>query len=134
VADTETTDAERREMLRAGEDAKAYTALLDADPEMHRHIEQSTEDVAMEVEAGRMRAHLTHGDRSVESVNDPHRLLAITLEEVGEVAKALNEGALGNTSILETIARTRAELIDVLVCATAWVATIDAAEREGADW
>jgi NTP pyrophosphatase (non-canonical NTP hydrolase) len=49
------------------------------------------------------------------------RALAVLLEEVGEVARALLEG--------EPVADLRAELIQVAAVAVAWVEGIDAAPR-----
>lgn len=81
------------------------------------HINLSTESVAEEVRAGRIRAHAKHGANSTEGIaaNDP-RWLSILVEEVGEASHELTYDATGSL---------RAELIDVITVATAWVAALD---------
>lgn len=65
---------------------------------------------------------MKHGANGIERIpaDDP-RWLAILTEEVGEVARALCQDHRENTDL-------RAELIDVLSVAGAWVAAIDAAK------
>jgi NTP pyrophosphatase (non-canonical NTP hydrolase) len=70
-----------------------------------------------EVIAARKKAHAKHAENSIESV-DPASLqwVAILGEEFGEVCRALTYD--GSTDL-------RAELIDVLAVASAWVDAID---------
>ena len=76
-----------------------------------------------EVSASRQAAHAKHGDNSIESLTWNNTDWPIILmEEVGEVAHALTYDASKPWSSL------RAELIDVLAVASAW---IDALDREG---
>jgi len=76
-----------------------------------------------EVREGRFKAHLKHGQNSIEAVRgrDP-RWLSILVEEVGEVAHALTYDAQHEESVEESV---RAELIDVLCVASAWVDALD---------
>lgn len=78
--------------------------------------------VYQEVERARLKAHEKHGENSIEvEPADSPRWLAILVEEIGEVANALTyDGPQDNL---------RAELVDVLAVASAWVASIDR-ERE----
>lgn len=62
----------------------------------------------------RAAAHAKHGENSIEAIpSDDPRWLPILVEEVGEVAHALTYDA--------TDANLRAELIDVLSVASAWL-------------
>jgi NTP pyrophosphatase (non-canonical NTP hydrolase) len=76
-------------------------------------------DVFLEVLHARAAAHAKHGENSIEAINpaDP-RWLPIFIEEVGEVAEEL-------TYDKRRPGRLRAELIDVLAVAHAWVDAID---------
>lgn len=82
-------------------------------------INLSTESIAEEIREGRIRAHAKHGENSIEAIDasDP-RWLSILVEEVGEAAHELTYDATGTL---------RAELIDIITVATAWVASIDRA-------
>lgn len=81
------------------------------------YITDSTHEIATEVAAARHRAHDKHGENSIEAIlsTDP-RWLSILVEEVGEASHELTYDATGSL---------RAELIDVITVATAWVASID---------
>lgn len=85
-----------------------------------RGIEHSTTLIALQVERARIAAHEKHGANSIEAIvpEDP-RWLSILIEEVGEAAHELTYDSGG------TLASLRAELIDVITVATAWVAAID---------
>ena len=74
------------------------------------HLSRYATTVYDEVARERARAHAKHGAESIEKIpaDDP-RWLAILTEEVGEVAKALNEG----TNLSE-------ELVQVAAVAIAW--------------
>lgn len=87
------------------------------------HCFRDDHELYREVLNARLIAHAKHGDNSieVEPAKSP-RWLAILVEEVGEVANTLTYDG-DNT-------KTRAELIDVIAVATAWVDRID---RDGAD-
>jgi NTP pyrophosphatase (non-canonical NTP hydrolase) len=82
-----------------------------------------------EVRAARRAAHAKHGENSIEALyGDDPRWLSILVEEVGEVAHEqtydADHGDLAPDQAL------RAELIDVLSVAHAWV---DAIDRDAAD-
>lgn len=81
------------------------------------HCFRDDHAIYQEVLQGRLKAHLKHGPNSIEAepANSP-RWLAILVEEIGEVANALT---------YDTTASIRAELIDVLSVASAWVAALD---------
>lgn len=85
---------------------------------------------AEEIAQGRATAHAKHGTQSIEGQSSGDRLLAILTEEVGEVARAMNEYALGNTTHEEAGQAIRAELIDVMTVASAWVAKFDHEDAE----
>lgn len=70
-----------------------------------------------EISRARIKAHEKHGENSIEAISpsDP-RWLSILVEEVGEAAHELTYDATGSL---------RAELIDVLAVASAWVDSID---------
>jgi hypothetical protein len=74
----------------------------------------------------RLKAHAKHGANSIESIpaDDP-RWLAILVEEIGEVANALTYD--GPKEGL------RAELIDVMAVASAWLDSVDKKELHGAE-
>lgn len=78
-------------------------------------------DIFAEVRAERHRAHLKHGDTSMESspATDPvgrrHRVL---VEEVGEVAKEFNDAEHDGRPV--DLAKVRKELIQVAAMAAAW--------------
>lgn len=71
-----------------------------------------------EVQDARRKAHEKHGANSIEVASpDSPRWLAILVEEIGEVANSLTyDGPTGNL---------RAELIDILAVASAWVSAVD---------
>lgn len=70
-----------------------------------------------EIHRARQQAHEKHGDNSIEALpSDSPRWLSVLVEEVGEVAHELTYDSAGSL---------RAELIDVLAVATAWVYAID---------
>lgn len=85
------------------------------------HCFRDDHAVYREVEWARIAAHEKHGENSieVEPASSP-RWLAILVEEIGEVANALTYDGKGDL---------RAELVDVLAVAAAWV---DALDREAA--
>jgi NTP pyrophosphatase (non-canonical NTP hydrolase) len=86
--------------------------------------------LAEEITQGRVRAHAKHGAQSIEGQNSGDRLLPILLEEVGEVARAMNEYALGNLTHEEAGRAIRAELVDVLTVASAWAVKFDQEDAE----
>lgn len=72
-----------------------------------------------EVLAARVAAHVKHGENSIESRrSDDPQWLAILVEEVGEVANA-------QTYDHASVENLRAELIDVMSVASAWIDAID---------
>lgn len=79
----------------------------------------------------RQRAHAKHGVTSIEGrpPDDPGRL-AILVEEVGEVARNLNDrrhmtGAAADAHHAQMDAELRAELVQVAAMAVGWIASID---------
>lgn len=70
-----------------------------------------------EIDQARANAHIKHGANSIEriSANDS-RWLSILVEEVGELAHEQTYDATGSL---------RAELIDVLAVASAWLDSLD---------
>lgn len=75
-----------------------------------------------EILQARERAHAKHGSDSIEAESaDSPRWLAILVEEVGEVARALTYDNASRVHL-------RAELVDVQAVASAWVAALDAGE------
>lgn len=85
-------------------------------------IATSTYRIHEEVMSGRNAAHVKHGENSIEAVpgSDTKRWLPILGEEFGEVCEALTYDKDSNNL--------RAELIDVITVATAWVAALDREE------
>ena len=92
---------------------------------LERYIEHTTENVFLDVEEGRQKAHRKHGENSIEAISatDFGKWLAILGEEHGEVCRALTYDQ--STTMGELMDKLRAELIDVTTVATAWVAAID---------
>jgi len=79
-------------------------------------------DIYREVLRGREKAHAKHGANSIEAEPaDSPRWLAILVEEVGEAANALTYDTKGNL---------RAELIDIMCVASAWVAALDSVQAD----
>jgi hypothetical protein len=78
----------------------------------------------LDVAAERERAHAKHGATSCEGMPalDPGRL-PILVEEVGEVARELND--LRHHQTAEARSRTRAELVQVAAVAVGWIAALD---------
>lgn len=91
-------------------------------------IRLSTLKIGDEIITGRLKAHEKHGENSIEAVPalDIARWLPILGEEFGEVNEALTYDK--SESEAEKWANVRAELIDVITVATAWVAAIDRAD------
>lgn len=89
-------------------------------------ITVSTHRLALEVAAGRRKAHAKHGDTSIEGSGNDFEFLAILTEEVGEVAEALNDHR--HDPAYPLLTNLRAELVDVATVAVAWAAAIDARE------
>lgn len=75
------------------------------------------------------RAHTKHGDKSMLYGTD-EKSLRILVEEVGEVAREMNELALGNRRPKKYRSNQRTELIQVAAMALTWAAKIDRLEKE----
>lgn len=77
-----------------------------------------------EIRAERDRAHAKHGDKSMEGWA-PNSLMRYTIlaEEVGEVAKEINDAALFNDGL--NYPALRKELIQVAAMAAAWADKIE---------
>lgn len=79
----------------------------------------------------RVRAHLKHGAKSMESATwDDMKRLRILLEEVGEIAKVFNELDAGAIDAPEAMRQCSVEAMQVAAMAAAWS---DAASRALAD-
>jgi hypothetical protein len=71
------------------------------------------------VAAERKRAHDKHGEKSMEGVGIAHeKRLRILLEEVGEVAKELNDAEVEERPVI--LIDLHAELVQVAAMACAW--------------
>lgn len=85
-------------------------------------------DLWREITVERRRAHEKHREHSMEGLDvDSPRRLAVLVEEVGEVARELNERPLRtwprNADNVDALLR--AELVQVAAMAVAWIAAID---------
>lgn len=79
------------------------------------------EDVYAEIHAERVRAHEKHGPTSMERLDiDDGIRLAVLTEEVGEVARCLNEARHDGSLTNIAACGLRAELIQVAAMAAAW--------------
>lgn len=79
--------------------------------------------LACEVRISRQKAAEKHGGQSIESLDKAdHRWLSILVEEVGETSHELTYDSEGSL---------RAELIDVLAVASAWVDSLDRRDARG---
>jgi hypothetical protein len=79
-----------------------------------------------EIDAERDRAHAKHGVTSMRSLGWwAHRRHSILSEELGEVAKVLNDYDHDKLSLLEFQSELRKELIQTAAMAKDWVAAID---------
>lgn len=81
-----------------------------------------------EVQAERDRAHAKHGEKSMESSPwTSERRLRILVEEVGEVAKELNDADIEGRGVDPE--ELRSELIQVAAMAGAWADAVPAADE-----
>lgn len=106
-----------RQSRQAAERIEAlYVADFSADPQS-----RAATPVEMEVRSARMAAHVKHGEKSIEKLSSVDRAwLPVLVEEIGEVANAMTyDGA----------ADMRAELIDVMAVASAWIDALDRSEQ-----
>jgi NTP pyrophosphatase (non-canonical NTP hydrolase) len=85
-----------------------------------------------EIVAERRRAHAKHGTTSMESCDRfADRRLRVITEEVGEVARVLNDREHASAGTVrdeyDTVAAAvlRAELVQVAAMAVAWIAALD---------
>ena len=76
------------------------------------------------IQAEAMRAHARHGINSM-LYGDDDKSLRILMEEVGEVAREMNELALGNIDVDTYNQRLVKELIQVAAMAGTWVEKIE---------
>ena len=85
-----------------------------------------SEQIGREVFSERMRAHLKHGDKSTESQSWTSPVfLTVLVEEIGEVAKAINEYRVFTNQPHRLAHELRAELIQVAAMCEAWIVAID---------
>lgn len=83
----------------------------------------------------RMRAHLKHKDKpggsmEMHDFDDPDWFSVLT-EEVGEVARVINDYRHGLLTDDQRMAELRSELVQVAAMAVAWIDAIDARLRTG---
>ncbi len=81
-------------------------------------------DVVLEmIQTEATRAHLKHGSSSMMSTSISHdRRLAILAEEVGEVARELNDAVLGDDGVRTVdVAKLASELAQVAAMAASWL-------------
>lgn len=94
--------------------------------EQHHQIDRSTAAIMLDVRDERIRAHEKHEEGSIEKLSGlieaPLRLSILT-EEVGEVAREINDATL--LGEVADRAKLRAELVQVAAVAVAWVAALD---------
>jgi NTP pyrophosphatase (non-canonical NTP hydrolase) len=96
-----------------------------------REVEHLRSSLWAEIVAERERAHRKHGDTSMESCHPmADRRLRVLTEEVGEVARVLNDRehdiAKGsNLAEARALLHLREELIQVAAMAVAWIAALD---------
>lgn len=83
------------------------------------YILDSTQRIGQEILDGRVSAHKKHGDNSIENNSSADSVfwLGCLGEEMGEVFSTFTYDKDSNNL--------RAELIDVITVATAWIAAID---------
>lgn len=83
----------------------------------------------------RYRAHELHDEHSQEgNAWDSEKSMRILVEEVGEVAKALNERDLGNLTDLEAMRELRKELVQTGAMCLVWIVNIDYDLPSDAAW
>jgi NTP pyrophosphatase (non-canonical NTP hydrolase) len=92
--------------------------------EYGQHCADNGHAVFDEVLEARRKAHEKHGDNSIEAEGvDDSRMLAIFVEEVGELAHELTYDTTNGSGAK------RAEIIDCLAVLSAWVDKIDGNQR-----
>ncbi|WGD37555.1 hypothetical protein [Lysinibacter sp. HNR] len=102
----------------------AVPALIDLVDELRAELKDTR--LWDEVSRARAAAHKKHGEESVDALplNDP-RWLSILVEEIGEIATELHRPEVDSSAL-------RAELVDVMALASAWLDAIDE-RRVGTD-
>lgn len=79
------------------------------------------------IQAEATRAYLRHGDKSMFGVSFNDERLPILIEEVGEVARAMNDERLGK--LADDNASLIRELIQVAAMAATWVEKLEGGAR-----
>jgi NTP pyrophosphatase (non-canonical NTP hydrolase) len=92
-----------------------------------------TEDLLQDVIDEAQRAHEKHGPNSMLYGSDA-KGLRILMEEVGEVARAMNEFALANIDLLAYQKELRAELVQCAAMCTTWIARLDSPSENALDF
>lgn len=100
---------------------------------MKESIEHFQYSLAHLISRKRVQAHEKHGDRSIEMVRNFDRLNTILVEEVGEVAMAINDAIVKDWPRGVELNAIRSELIDVITVASAWLHTIETEQLERID-
>lgn len=91
-----------------------------------RHSEEVLDQVLDAVAAERERQEQKHRGSTCASKDVPHtRKFLVLMEEVGEVAQAINDGTL----TVKERAHLRAEIIQVAAVAVAWAESLTPTER-----
>jgi NTP pyrophosphatase (non-canonical NTP hydrolase) len=83
-----------------------------------------SKDLLDEVAAEADRAHEKYGEKSMLYRTD-NDSLPVLMEEVGEVAREMNELKIGNEDLIEYRRNQRTELIQVAAMALTWAAKLD---------
>lgn len=86
-------------------------------------IFSSTSKIMSEIKSARIKAHIKHGENSIETIHwgDFAKWIPILGEEFGEVCESLTYD--------KDITNLRDELIDVVTVGIAWIAAIDSDEE-----
>lgn len=91
-------------------------------------MRQISEITISAIKAEAIRAHVLHGDQSM-FYGDDYKGLRILVEEVGEVARAMNELALGNLTQEEYKNQIEKELIQTGAMVLTWIERINQYRR-----
>ena len=90
----------------------------------------SAAPIVRELAAEAMRAHAQHGATSMRSQPwNSHRRVSILAEELGEVARPLNDLDHGKISEADAVHQARGELVQLGAMVVDWIAALDEAAR-----
>ena len=92
---------------------------------METNVELFQHNLAQVITRKRIQAHAKHGVKSIEMTSNFDRFNTILVEEVGEVAMAINDAIVKGWPRGVELNAIRSELLDVITVASAWLHTID---------